>query len=93
MTPQVQPSSSDPSGKDATLSATPDSSDALDITVRSLSHVRLIANTLKDLLFAACDGDADQVRVLSCTVLCFALLCIVQLCFAVDIRAVCDLEQ
>lgn len=62
LTSQARSPSSDPPGGEITVHV-PHNSDVLDMTVRSLSHVRLIAGTLKDLLWDACDGNADKVRV------------------------------
>ena len=38
--------------------------DDVDLTVRSLSHVRLIVGTLKAALWTACDSDQEKVRLL-----------------------------
>jgi hypothetical protein len=49
--------------------------DLVDLTVRSLSHVRLLTGTLRAVLWEACGGDQEKVRdVLHCNVLCYTIL-------------------
>jgi hypothetical protein len=52
---------------------TDNSLDNLDLTVRSLSHVRLIVGTLKAALWTACDSDPQQVCVSECVYVCMCV--------------------